>query len=306
MGILDSILGGGKQKTSGTASSTSKSTTDTQLAKTEASQDVTAKQSTSQVEGAATQRGTQTQQTAQLTAEQLGTLDDLINRAATRETVYGAGSQDLGTMQKNIATFVSERLLNGGAADIDSIVQSAQNAAILNYEEGDLVNINQTIDSILGSQNNTTAQLLKEKGARNLATQLAAIEGDIRLKGADLQNQEAITAANVAGSALAGQQSLDLGSSQALNDALAALGIAKGATGVSTQDTLTSGVTSQRTTESELLDRLVRSLTGVQSTEETIGKTTGQQTGTTKDSGNILNLLELFSSSLNSGYGTPA
>lgn len=291
MGIFDSIFGGEENKEKSTSTTTGTTT------KEESADTASVKQTAGQTEASSTQEQTQTQQSFTFTPEQMNILDSLINRAAAKETIYGGETQDLATTAANVSQFLANQLQS--QPNVDELVLNAKNAAKLDFEENIAPSLTQFAGAV-GSEANTAVQMLRSKAGTDLATKLAGLETDVRLR-SQLQNAQVggITSASLA-ETLKGQQSVDLGGSQALQDALAALTTAKGGAVTTVGQGVTSGVSSQKTTESELSEQLVKALTEIQSTQTTKTK------GKASSSGSALNLIDTLLSGFSGGYGTPA
>lgn len=282
MSFFDDIFGGSNKKT------TTSGATTTDVAKTQATEQVGTKETAASVTGTAEQAGAQTAQTFQLSPENIAILNNLIANAAGKETIYSPATKNAVQSQTDL-TAAALAAVTGAGANTDAIVKSAQEAAKLNFAENQGAQISQFAD-VVGSKLNSTSQLLMQKGDRDLATQLAAIEGDIRLKGRELGAQELAIGGDVAAKGAESGRALDLGQSQALQDVLAALGVSKGAATTGVEKTLTSGVTSQQSLEQQISQELMREILALQSKEVS--------TGTTKQSGggsfNLLDVLQLF------------
>lgn len=291
MGIFDSIFGGEDKKEKSSSTSTSQTT------KEESADTATAKQTAGQTEQTATQEQTQTQQSFTFNEEQMNTLNALINRAAAKETIYGGETQDLATLSQNVSQYLADTLQN--QPDVDTLVTNAKNAAKLDFEENVAPSLTQFAGAV-GSEANTSVQMLRNKAGTDLATKLFGLESDIRLRAQETAASTGSAIGSTIQGALQGQQSVDLGSSQALQDALAALGVAKGGQVTTVGQGVTSGVSSQKTKESELSETLLKALTEIDSTETTKSKGSGSS------SGSALNLINVLLSSMGSNYGTPA
>lgn len=293
MGIFDSIFGGEDQDQK------SKSSSSSETSKEESADTGTVKKSAGQTEASSTQEQTQTQQSFTFTPEQMATLDALINKAAAKETIYGGDTQDLASTAKNVSQFMANQLQS--QPNVDELVLNAKNAAKLDFEENTAPGLTRFADAV-GSEANSGVQLMRQKAGTDLATKLMGVEGDIRLK-SQAQNAQVggITSAALA-ETLKGQQSTDLGASAALQDTLAALGIAKGGSVTTVGQGVTSGVSSQQTSENEISEQMVKALTSIKSKENS------SSSGSGSSSGSALNLIDVLLSSFAgaSSYGSPA
>lgn len=293
MGLWDSIFGGEdssqKSKTSSSSQTTKEETADT----------ANVKQTASQTEGAATTEQTQTQNTLQFTPEQMNTINALIQKAAAKETIYSNGTTDLATLAGNVAQTLKGNLES--SLDVDTLVDNAKNAVKLDFEESVAPELTRFAGAV-GSEGNSAVQLMRTKANTDLATKLFATEGDIRLKAQQQNFEGGALTMDAISKALTGSQTTDMGSSQALRDALAALETAKGGQVTTIGQGVTSGTTSQKSTESEISEQIAKILTNIKSTEQSSSKGSGSS------SGSALNLIDTLLSAFSgaSSYGNPA
>lgn len=283
MSIFDDIFGGSNKKSSTNETST------TDVTKQSDTAQVGTKETQASVVGSANQQGTQTQQTFQLSPENMAILNKLIESSAGKPTVYTPATQSATQSQSDL-TAAALSAVQGSGANTDAIVKSAQEAAKLNFAENQGAQISQFADTV-GSKLNSTVQLLQQKGSRDLATQLAAVEGDIRLKAQDQNTALLAVGGDVAAKGAESSRATDLGSSQALKDALDALSVSKGAATTDIGQSVTTGQTQQQSTEQQISQELMREILNLQQTTKSTG-TTKQDTGGSFD---LLNLLSLFS-----------
>lgn len=282
MSFFDDLFGGSDQKQS------QNQTTTTDVNKQTGTQEVSTKESASTVQGTAEQKGTQTEQQFLFSPENMDILNKLIAKSAGTQNVFGPQTA-AATDQQSQVTAAALASINGMGADTDRIVQSAQQAAKLNFAENQGAQLSQFGDAV-GSDLNSTVQLLKQKGDRDLATQLAAVEGDIRLKSRDQSTAALAVGGDVAARGAEGARSFEGGGSLALQDALKSLELGRGAEATSVQQSLTSGVTEQKTLEQQIAQNLIKEIMNLQSTE----KSTGSSKGSTGGSFNIVDVLGML------------
>lgn len=126
----------------------------------------------------------------------------------------------------------------GFQGNLEDIITGAKESATLAFERGELSDILTRAQDV-GSLSNTNIQLLLQQGGEDLATRLAAIEGDLRLKGVEVGAQQQALAGQLSGQAISAAQA-------PVAAALQALQILKGAetTGKQTQqiDELTKAI----------------------------------------------------------------
>lgn len=283
-GIIDWLFGEGSDKEE-KAKQSGTSTTDTSQAKEEVSASSTQTGTTS----SSSQQGTQVSTGTALSGTNQSILDQLIAGAAVKSNVYGDTTKQALQDQLDLGSTVKS--LAGGMTplNIDNIVKSAQDSAKLAYNEGEGAQISQFADQT-GSKLNSTVQLLQQKGQRDLATTLAAVEGDIRLKGAETQNETIKTISDVLNQVTGASGGIDVGSSQALQDALSALGVAKGTQTTASTQAAQSQVAAADTTENKVSQDILQQVL------EQITKSTGTTSGSSSGggTGNLLGLLDIL------------
>lgn len=186
--------------------------------------------------------GTTTQTTSQLDAGSTAVLQSLL---------AGLGGSNAGVLSA-----LQSRAANGNL-NTDAIVQAALASAKQNYGETS-GKATALLQQLAGSKDNTISQLLAQKGQRDLATQLASTEANIRLQ-ADQQNTAAATAA-LFGSTSQAQAAAMLGS------------ILKGAT----QTTTGTSQTTQTTALNELVNSLREGTTTVNQIAELLQQSAGR------------------------------
>lgn len=279
--IVKSIFGGSDQKQKQSGSTTSLGSTKQQ----QTSIGATSTTKTGATTGAAEQAGTQVGQTTQFTADQLANLDAIINKGAAGQNIYGAETQAAVSRAGTVAENQAARLGSFGAqtkAAQDAAIAAAKQA----YLEGTGADINRYADTV-GSQDNSTIQLLKEQGQRKMSVELANVLGQLGMQGIALETDAGRAATDAAGAAAGTSMNFDQGTTIALQQALEALGIAKGGVTTEALQSLTSGQTSQQTSELTNVLEAIKNLTAT----DTSSKGTTQGTISGSDSGSFLNLI---------------
>ncbi len=164
---------------------------------------------------------------------------------------------DTAGTQQRLAEFLLTRAQGG--IDADEISANAQRAAVAEFEQRVVPQLNVAAQAV-GSEQNTTAALLRAREGSLLAERLAGIDAQTRLQVESLLNQAGAVAVE-------GGQAASSGRQAAINDVIRALDVAKGGTATAdtqqliTEDVFTEQVTN-RTEAEESLRELLQELSG--------------------------------------------
>lgn len=178
-----------------------KSTTQTQ----DQTSKTTGTQNQQQKSDTTAQQQTQTASTSQQQS-QVTNLDAATQAAL--QSVLGTLTTDAGVLSGEslnailgnspVLQSLQQKALSGGE-DIDAIVEAAKKAAELSYSENEAPQIQKKINAT-GSEDNTLAMILRDKGASDLATKVGNLEGQLRLQGSaqDTATKQAAVNAGIA------------------------------------------------------------------------------------------------------------
>lgn len=202
------------------------------------------------------QQQTQQQQQQQQQQSQVSNLDSATQAAL--QSILGTLSDKSGVLtgeslsailgNSPVLQSLQQKALGGGE-DIDAIVEAAKGAAQLSYEENEAPGIQKKINAT-GSEDNTLAMLLRNKGATDLATKTANVEGQLRLQGSaqDTATKQAAINAGLASGTTGSAGVGDVSSiAQILKGAQQTASSSGTSSGTSTGTT--SGTTSQQTSQ---------------------------------------------------------
>jgi hypothetical protein len=292
MGWFDDIFGGDTKKSDKTSSTSSGKSSTTKLEGQETAS-VTGVQSAT--EGQTTQVQTQGNTTQNLSDANRGILDQLIAKASGVNNVNSGRSSASVDLQASLAQKLASKV-EGQGANLDGLIKAQQEAAKLNFAENQGAQISQFADNV-GSSMNSTVQLLKTKGDRDLAVQLAALAADTTLQSRTIDNQETAIAADAATKATGASLDFDAGSSKALADAISALTAQKGTVTSSLDQLQANQVQSQQSNTQTVLEELLKNLTTLDTEESSTSTGKGTTTGTTGGNagGAVLSLLDILS-----------
>lgn len=220
-----------------------------------------------------------TQQQGQQQQQQSGAFLSTDANLLLENVIQALGAQFLGggsvaseqSQQLASALGQSAMQIGQGGLDVEALVSAIREGEALNFAETTGAQIAQTKQDA-GSNMGSFARLLDQRGQRELSTRLGTVEAQTRLQ-ADAQGlARDQTAAQALQAALTGSMNIDLGNTQALQNLLSALGVAKGATQTVTgiTDTTQSG-TSELTQLQEMLQQLTEAFqqTTVSQSEQT-------------------------------------
>lgn len=292
MGWFDDIFGGDTKKTDKTSSSTS---SQSNIDKLEGQETASVNTTQSATAGKTEQVQTSGSTTQTLSDANRAILDTLIQKASGVSNVNSARSSGAVDAQAQVANALASKVSNQGN-NLDALIKAQQDAAKLSFSENQGAQISQFVDNV-GSSMNSTAQLLKTKGDRDLAVMLASIAADTTLQSRQVDNQEAAVAADAATKATQGALQFDAGTSQALSDALAALSEQKGTVSSTLDKTAATQTQESQTNTQAVLQELLKNIQSISSTESSssVGKgTTSGSTGGNAGSA-VLSLLDILS-----------
>lgn len=295
MGILDFIFGGqdtdGKTKTK--TASTQTTTSDKLIG-----QDQVQATSDRNTTAATTQNRTTGTNTGNLlTHSEQGILDALIGRAAGTDNVFGDETADAVGAQKSVAGNLAGKL-GSFDSDLDTHIANAKASVAQDYLERTMPGIQHYAD-LVGSSGNSTVQLLKQQGIRNLDTALMGVEEDWRLKAGDQYNQLGQVAANAAAGVTSSAAGYEEGGAEALKNALGAIGTAKGASYTQSSDQLADTAQNTQSVEDKIIEAILAERD--QAEEDTDVTTTSKGTSSGSTSGSLPGLLGSLSSFFNIG-----
>lgn len=243
MGLFDEFVGGifgNSGKTSSTKTGTTKGTsTQTGTSKTTGTSTQTGVQTGSQTQ---TSTQAQTGTVSLLDDETIGMLKGLL------PTLIGSvktGAQGAGQDINSIVNFLTQRGLSGGNIEGEIAARKAEAERKFNLDQGSAI---AGTEQLIGSRGNTFSALLRQQGALDLNTMLAAIDADAR--------------------------------AQARGQSLADLGTAISGIGTNVQASLAAGAAPIQN-----LAAIIGLLHGAKQTTE--GQTVGSAAGTSTDTSNI-------------------
>lgn len=280
MSILDFIFGG--QDTSGDTKSKTATSTVEDSSKLIGQDQVQATSTRGDTEATTTNRTTGTTGGSLYTPAEQAALDALIQKSAGVNNVYGADTKAAVAGQGNVAAGLESNFANVGG-NLDANIAAAKGAATLKYNEDVQPGI-QHYSDLIGSSGNSTVQLMKLKGERDLQTQLMGVEADWRQKSQDQATQAGAVAADAATKYATGSAGFDAGAGEALKNALAAITTAKGGQYSTTADTLASGAASTKTLEDKLVEAILAERDDTTLTSDVTQKSSGSTSGSSSGS----------------------
>lgn len=184
---------------------------------------------------------TQQQQVTNLDSATQSALQEIVSTLSSKSGVLSDESLSAILGNSPVIEALQSRA-TGGNENIESIVKSATDAAKLSYNENEAPQLQRKINAT-GSEDNSLAILLRNKGASDLATKVGALEGQLRLQ-ADQTDIAAMTAAVNAG--------VTQGNATGTNDIATIASVLKGASTTATGSSSTAQqTTSDQTTEAQ-------------------------------------------------------
>jgi len=231
--------------------------------------------------------GTQVRGTQAFGDENLDILNELIATMSERQATGGSASPIAAGAAADagrLSTLATDRV--DGGFDVDRIVALSKQAATQSFADTDGFKTRQRQQALGARFGDTSSEQLENRSNERLATMLAGVEGEIRLKGNEQENQNILTATE------ASRRAGDLGIAEGnmtFNQLLESLNLGKGAEGMESIETLSTGektedVTSN-TVETEIMKELLNEVMTAQ------GTTTGTRSSTVLD---FLNTLGSF------------
>lgn len=292
MGWFSDIFGSDDKKKEKTSSST-KGSSSTERQKAEESASINKTQSATEASQQNLQTGGST--TQNLSDANRQALDELIARAASKDNIFGDRTSGAVDAQIALGNTLAGRVGQQGQ-NLDAMIAAQQEAAKLNFAENQGAQISQFQDNV-GSSMNTTVQLLKQKGDRELAVQLASLDATTRLQARQLDNQENAIATDAIAKGAEAAGNFDAGQNDALTNALNALTTQKGTLTSTLEQLAQSGVQSSNTNTQAVLQELLKSLETIDTEESSSSVGKGSASGSsTPGIGTVgLSLLDILS-----------